>query len=53
LVKTDVQREHDYQKLQADAASRAAAAVGSGNLYNEKNFIAEEDIPDFSEDLSE
>lgn len=53
LVKTDIQREYDYQKLQTDAASKTAAAVGNGNLYNEKNFIAQEQMPDLSKDLNE
>lgn len=45
LTKAETQRRHDKP---ADYQP-----VGAGNLYNEKNFMAEEDIPDLTKDLTD
>ena len=53
LVNADIQKKYDYQQMLKNAQQRNAAAVGNGNLYNEKNFMAEEDIPDLAQDLTQ
>ena len=47
LVKAQIQKEFDKPKP-ADYDP-----IGQNNLYNEKNFIPEEEIPDLAQDLTE
>ena len=47
LVKADIQRQRDKPKP-ADYDP-----VGQNNLYNEKNFMPEQEIPDLAQDLTE
>lgn len=47
LVKAEIQRERE-KPTPADYSP-----IGEHNLYNQKNFMAEEDIPDLSADLTE
>ena len=47
LVKAEIQRERDKP------AAVDYSSIGPGNFYNEKQFMAEEDIPDLSADLTE
>lgn len=49
LVKADIQRQRD----KAVAPSQVADPVGQNNFYNEKQFMAEQDIPDLGADLTE
>ena len=50
LVDVSQQRESDIQKPRpADDQD----LVGADNAYNEKNFMAEQDIPDLAKDLTE
>ena len=53
LVNADIQKKYDYNKLLMDAEQKNAGAVGTGNLYNEENFMPEEEIPDLSKDLTQ
>ena len=46
LVSANKQRQVDAQTMPMDA-------VGANNMYNDKNFMAEEEIPDLSQDLTE
>ena len=47
LVKADIQRQRD-KPTPADYQP-----IGQNNFYDEKNFIADEDIPDLAQDLTE
>lgn len=47
LVKADIQRDRD-KPTPADFDP-----VGQNNLYNEKHFMAQQDIPDLSQDLTD
>lgn len=47
LVKADIQRDRD-KPTPADSDP-----VGQNNLYNEKHFMAQQDIPDLSQDLTD
>lgn len=47
LVKAEIQRERD-KPTPADYSS-----IGQNNFYNQKNFMAEQDIPDLGADLTE
>lgn len=47
LVKADIQRKHD-KPTPVDYQP-----IGSNNLYNEKNFMPEEQIPDLAQDLTD
>ena len=47
LVKAEIQRERD-KPTAADYVP-----IGQNNFYNQKNFMAEQDIPDLSQDLTE
>ena len=47
LVKADIQRKLDKPK------PVDYQPVGQNNLYNQKNFMAEQDIPDLAKDLTE
>ena len=47
LVKAQIQRERD-KPTPADYQP-----LGQNNLYNQKNFMAQQDIPDLSQDLTE
>ena len=49
LVKADIQRQRD----KAVAPPQVADPVGQNNFYNEKQFMAEQDIPDLGADLTE
>lgn len=49
LVKADIQRQRD----KAIAPPQVADPVGQNNFYNEKQFMAEQDIPDLGADLTE
>ena len=49
LVKADIQRQRD----KAIASPQVADPVGQNNFYNEKQFMAEQDIPDLGADLTE
>lgn len=55
LVDADQQRKFDLKKEGESISeeTKHAEAVGIGNFYNEDDFIAEEDIPDLSVDLTE
>ncbi len=47
LVKADIQRKLDKPK------PVEYEPIGQNNLYNQKNFMAEQDIPDLAKDLTE
>ena len=49
LVKANIQKDH--QKI--TPADYMNAAIGVGNMYNEKMYMSEEQIPDLSKDLTE
>ena len=49
LVKADIQRQRD----KAIASPQVTDPVGQNNFYNEKQFMAEQDIPDLGADLTE
>ena len=48
LVKADIQRQRD-KPVPVDYDP----TIGQNNLYNEKNFMAQQDIPDLAQDLTE
>ena len=48
LVKADIQRQRD-NPVPVDYDP----TIGQNNLYNEKNFMAQQDIPDLAQDLTE
>ena len=48
LTKANLQRERDIQRPPADFDP-----VGEDNLYNQKNYMAEQDMPDLAADLTE
>ena len=47
LVKADIQRERE-KPIPADYNP-----IGADNMYNEKNYMAEQDVPDLAADLTE
>ena len=47
LVKAEIQRQRD-KPVPADYSP-----IGQNNLYNQKNFMPEQEIPDLSQDLTE
>lgn len=49
LVKAEIQRKMDKPK----PVEKEKNPVGENNLYDEKNFMAEQDIPDLAKDLTE
>ena len=50
LIQSDIQRQQD---IISGYASPAADPVGAANFYNENNFMAEDEIPDLSKDLTD
>lgn len=52
LVKADIQKQHQTYSG-SDYSWKDTDAVGENNLYNEKNFMSEDEIPDLAEDLTE
>lgn len=47
LVKADIQRQRDKP------TAAEYQPIGQNNFYNQKNFMAQQDIPDLSQDLTE
>ncbi len=49
LVQSDIQRKQDI----LSGGNQSQDAIGEDNFYDERQFIAEQDIPDLSKDLTD